>query len=250
MFPPDADESPYHPSPLSTLTSDPKEIKHNNTRLPSQSEHVPEIPVPPSPSHSRIGAAISGTPYRPRDSTPQVGGFGFVDALPSPSPEQLGPERVKQLMTWGSLLGTPRVVRDDDATTTTSPFPTASPFKINDPTSRDALGRRLGSQASKSLREKAALLSSSTPRGANTPARKRKGDMPPPDFTPRRAGLDMLSPAGKTLLHRTKGGSSALGYDTPTRIIGTPRGKGKGGVDLRKVGWSPRDSPIARGGRT
>ncbi|KAF9512356.1 hypothetical protein BS47DRAFT_1376983 [Hydnum rufescens UP504] len=254
MFAPDADVSPYHSqadptSNATPTTGDPKVVKHANTRLPTQSESDAASSVPPSPTRSRIGAAISGTPYHSRvDDTPKVNGFGFVDALPSPSPSQLGPAAMKELMTWGTLLGTPRMVSSDDPAS----LPGPSPFRITQPSSRDDLGRKLGSKAGKSLREKAALLSSTSA----TP-RKRKsagdGDMPPPMFTPRRA--DMLSPAGRNLLSRTKGGLATLGH-TPLRqevtrgsIEERQAAKRAGELDLRKVGWSPMPSPVPSGRR-
>ena len=60
MFPPDADESPYHPKPTEPK---PKErvIKHTNTRLPEQEEGEKSRSEPPSPTRSRIDAAIMGT---------------------------------------------------------------------------------------------------------------------------------------------------------------------------------------------
>ena len=70
MFPPDADESPYHPKPA-PLSKDskpppPKIIKYGNTRLPEQDDTLSEsISAPPSPTRSRIGAAIAGTPCKP-----------------------------------------------------------------------------------------------------------------------------------------------------------------------------------------
>jgi protein DGCR14 len=246
MFAPDADESPYHQS-LSTADAsargDPKAILHSNTRLPSSFEdNFPSTSsaVPPSPARSRVAAAIAGTPYRPHVETPRIQGFGFVDALPSPTPEQLGPKRVKELMTWGTLLGTPRVVGGDD-TAADEASSAATPFRINPPTSRDALGRKLGSAASKSLRAKASLL---TPRPSST--RTKKGDMPPPSSTPRRAaGLDLLSPAGRNLLDRTKmGGSGLVARDNPWSSE-SARKRGKE-LDLGKVGWSPRDTPLTK----
>lgn len=269
MFGPDADESPYHvplttpPANLDGTSAPVKEqgrVIHSSTRLPEQSEEAPS--VPPSPSRSRIGAAISGTPYhRKVDDTPKVGGYGFVDALPSPSPSELGPEAMKELMTWGTLLGTPRIIREDDSGSTTSG--TSNPFNIAQPSNRDSIGRKLGVQASRSLREKAALLSTgvvgssfgATPVG--TRKRKQGSDMPPPAFTPRRGGAanaDLLSPAARTLLGRTKSGT-VLGLTPrqPSTPVPPPpglRGKGKGKeLDLRKVSWSPMSTPVSNSRR-
>lgn len=68
MFPPDADVAPYASTSFSTgpqaLTrGDPKLIKYGNTRLPEQSENTSSgMSEPPSPTRSRIDAAIAGTP--------------------------------------------------------------------------------------------------------------------------------------------------------------------------------------------
>jgi len=249
MFSPDADSSPYCPLPPSdpsTSNDPPKEVRYANTRLPEQSEEPTSTSssVPPSPTRSRIGAAIMGTPYHKKgDETPKVQGFGFVSALPSPSPSQMGPEAMKELMTWGSLLGTPRVIHGGDDLDPSSAAP--SPFKVPELSKRDDLGRRLGVRASKSLRERAALLStpSSTPR-----KRKAVSDMPPPASTPRRvAQTDMLSPAARNLLGRTKGGLGLGISATPVRLDTGPSQLRPGAkeLDLRNVGWSPMSTPVA-----
>jgi protein DGCR14 len=68
MFSPDADTSPYHP-PLNKTDAggDPKSISHLSTRLPSQEDSsilLRAMSEPPSPTRSRIDAAISGTPCK------------------------------------------------------------------------------------------------------------------------------------------------------------------------------------------
>lgn len=68
MFPPDADVSPYQTSSSELLAegsrTEAPTIVHANTRLPEQSEgaegSVAGSSVPPSPTRSRIAAAISG----------------------------------------------------------------------------------------------------------------------------------------------------------------------------------------------
>lgn len=64
MFPPDADAKPYASSSNATGKGDPKIIKYGNTRLPEQEESVggSGLSEPPSPTRSRIVAAIAGTP--------------------------------------------------------------------------------------------------------------------------------------------------------------------------------------------
>ena len=68
MFPPDADVAPHElVSSTKILPSrgDPKAIKYNKTRLPEQDEHVSSgMSEPPSPTRSRIEAAIAGTPCK------------------------------------------------------------------------------------------------------------------------------------------------------------------------------------------
>lgn len=69
MFPPDADVSPYDPSTsIVSVKADvvPRIIKHDSTRLPEQdtADKTRSLSVPPSPTQSRIDAAIEGTPCR------------------------------------------------------------------------------------------------------------------------------------------------------------------------------------------
>lgn len=68
MFAPDADQSPYHPSPKEgDEKPNPKVIKYGNTRLPEQ-EHSSSASrgasAPPSPTRSRIDAAVTGVPCK------------------------------------------------------------------------------------------------------------------------------------------------------------------------------------------
>lgn len=67
MFPPDADDSPYHPPSSYNVKEggDPKSILYGSTRLPDQDHSSFSSPggsAPPSPTRSRIEAAITGTP--------------------------------------------------------------------------------------------------------------------------------------------------------------------------------------------
>ncbi|KAG8864035.1 hypothetical protein FRB96_006908 [Tulasnella sp. 330] len=265
MFPPDADESPYHrpPTVLTTVEKDDARhaapmIVHANTRLPEQSEGLDgsHTPQPPSPSRSRVAAAISGTPYLPRSDSPKVQGFGYVEAVPSPSPSELGPDRVKELMTWGTLLATPRILSSSDDPTDLSP----SPFQIKAPYARDELGRRLGSEAGRALAKRAELLGGGLPKknkmaGKGKDSEEKKWTA----STPKR--VDMLTPAARRLLDRTKaGGGLTSGSGGSSSSLSTPLGPGhtpiaKGArrqlqprtgklMDLRKVGWDA-DSPRA-----
>jgi len=250
MFSPDADVSPYHnPASYTRPTEakgDPKSIKHLNTRLPEQDDSSDSrgLPVPPSPTRSRIDAAISGAPYRPK--SPTINNFSLVPNLPSPTPSELGPAAVKQLMTWGTLNATPRIISQSD-----DPIPTPiTPFHIPAPSSREVISHKLSNNASKSLRTKAGLLGlgpktlgiSRIPAGNG---RKGGGSMPPPSWTPRRADIPgNLTPAARRLLDRTTMGTAAARRaEAMGRIAGWEgagnRAKEK---DLNRVRWTPTPS--------
>jgi protein DGCR14 len=63
MFVPDADVSPHIRKKVSGVPPDPRSIKHGNTRLPEQDETTSSSrSEPPSPTQSRINAAIVGVP--------------------------------------------------------------------------------------------------------------------------------------------------------------------------------------------
>ncbi|KAI0271332.1 nuclear protein DGCR14 [Gloeopeniophorella convolvens] len=230
MFSPGADVSPYGPLNSSSRnvppTGPPKIITHGSTRLPEQDESLSSSRAasePPSPTQSRVNHAIAGTPYRPR--SPGVNNFSYVPSLPSPTPSELGPAAVKQLMTWGTLAGTPRILsQSDDPAEDAVPIP-STPFHISAPTKRE------------SLRVKANLLSSSHAR--------RKGDMAPPTWTPRRAEAPgALTPAAKRLLDRTTLGTAASRRaDAMGKIAGWESKKDK---DLNRVRWTPTPSPVTR----
>jgi protein DGCR14 len=68
MFAPDADISPYDP-PLETAEDDsvPKIVNYANTRLIELEHNVGDSrasSAPPSPTRSRVDAAITGTPCK------------------------------------------------------------------------------------------------------------------------------------------------------------------------------------------
>ncbi|KAF8622223.1 hypothetical protein AX15_007164 [Amanita polypyramis BW_CC] len=240
MFSPDADESPYHPSPNEAeAKSDPKVIKYDNTRLPEQ-EHSSSASrgasVPPSPTRSRVDAAITGTPYRPR--SPTDGSFKLVPNIPSPTPAQLGTAAVNQLMTWGTLGATPRVISKPDDVVMPPP---STPFRLQEISSREAISHKLSSKASKSLRAKAGLLGLGQlgrTSGITTPS-ARKGDMGPPSWTPRKSeAAGNLTPAARRLLERTTmGAATGRRMEEDQRIQET---------DLNKVRWTPTPSSVLR----
>lgn len=66
MFSPDADVPPHASVSTSAVLparGEPRAIKYNNTRLPEQDDQPSSgMTEPPSPTRSRIEAAIAGTP--------------------------------------------------------------------------------------------------------------------------------------------------------------------------------------------
>ncbi|THH20837.1 hypothetical protein EW146_g593 [Bondarzewia mesenterica] len=252
MFSPDADVSPYDPSTSlvrSNAEPDPRVIKHSNTRLLEQEEGSSTasrgLSVPLSPTRSRIDAAIAGTPYRPR--SPGINNFSYVPAMPSPTPSELGPAAVKQLMTLGTLMGTPRVLSQTDEPAEMPP--PSMPFHIRAPTAREVLSRKLSSSAAKSMSAKANLLGSTRGPWASSTG-KKKGDMGPPTWTPRRAeAVGALTPAGKRLLDRSTMGTAAARRADAMVKMASWEGTGKATTkDLNKVRWTPTPSPVTRRG--
>ncbi|KAJ7487720.1 nuclear protein DGCR14 [Mycena galericulata] len=248
MFPPDADESPYHTRP-SASTGDPRAIVHGSTRLAELDDsRAPSraMSAPPSPTRSHINAAIMGTPYRPR--SPTINNFSLVPNLPSPTPSELGPAAVKQLMTWGTLNATPRIISQSDDLP-----PPSTPFHIPAPSSREAISHKLSNNASKSLRVKAGLLGlgGRTPGISRTPSTSKKGAMAPPSWTPRRSeAAGSLTPAARRLLDRsTMGTAAARRAEAMDRIASwdgqQPKQKEH---DLNRVRWTPTPSPVTKRG--
>ncbi|KAL0579115.1 hypothetical protein V5O48_002898 [Marasmius crinis-equi] len=246
MFPPDADTSPYHEKPRTDTVPKGEErtILYSSTRLPEQEESSDgpqSLSAPPSPTRSRIDAAIQGTPYRPR--SPTTNNFSYVPVVPSPTPSELGPAAVKQLMTWGTLNATPRIISRSDDPAEDMP-PPSTPFRISEPSSREALSHRLSSKAAKSLRAKAGLLGL----GLGTPgsSSSKKGTTLPPFATPRRAEAGgNLTPAGKRLLTRTTMGTLASRRaEAMERTAGWDGGKAKE-RDMNRVRWTPTPGPVS-----
>ncbi|PWN89028.1 hypothetical protein FA10DRAFT_267629 [Acaromyces ingoldii] len=188
-----------------------------------------------SPRSSRIDAAIEGwgeTSSRPAQSSSgsvagddeskasssiSVAGYNFVSPLPSPRPGDLGQERIRQLMTWGAVVGTPRRVGGATATTEER-----GGFKIPPTPKRDMLARRLADGKGSPAPTARNASSTTASRGS-----KRK--------------MSDLSPAARTLLDRTqtKRGLSSLG----TRLVGTPKSEEVNVERLRRQRWTPSPSP-------
>ncbi|KAG6911875.1 hypothetical protein DXG01_000122 [Tephrocybe rancida] len=244
MFSPDADESPYHHAP--GVIADHKVIKYNNTRL-SEYDHSSSSSrghsAPPSPTRSRIDAAITGTPYHPKSPTSN---FSLVPTLPSPTASELGPTAVKQLMTWGTLNATPRIISQDDPALP----PPSTPFHIPAISSREVISHKLSNKASKSLRAKAGLLGLT---GGNTPGIRatptgRTGSMAPPSWTPRRSeAAGNLTPAARRLLERSTMKTAGMRRaEAMERSAGWESGAKVKDKELNRVRWTPTPSPVTR----
>lgn len=250
MFMPDADVSPYHPPTKTVATTDkkiePKVISYGNTRLAEQEHSMNSsgLSEPPSPTRSRIEAAISGTPctlshyvslwtalifLTDRPKSPSLSDVNsLVPNLPNPTPEQLGPKAVNQLMTWGTLNATPRVLSRPENQDVPEP---STPFHIREMSSREALSRKLANSASKSLRAKAEMTGLRTP---GISGGRAKSNMGPPMWTPRRAdAAGNLTPAARRLLER-----STLGAAAARRPEASVAGSGRE-TDMNRLRWTP-----------
>ena len=170
-----------------------------------------------------------------KPSTPTNNVFGLVPAMPSPTPEELGPAAVQQLMTWGTLNATPRIITPDDTVDVPEP---STPFRIDGPSNRERISHKLSANASKSLRAKAILLGGKTPGVSRKSSLERtRGNMGPPTWTPKRAEVaGNLTPAAKRLLSRT------MASRRPDATEKTPSSQGGSSAkekDLNKVRWTP-----------
>ncbi|KAF8527981.1 nuclear protein DGCR14 [Hysterangium stoloniferum] len=243
MFAPDADRSPYDGAsslPTSEAKGPPKVIKHGNTRLPEQSNEDGNEDVkstaPSSPTASKIGAAIAGTPYVSRGERDS---FPLLPNVPSPTPSQLGSAAVNKLMTWGTITATPRILSSDNHDLTSMEAP-ATPFHLPGPSPREKVAHKLSSTASRSLRAKASLLS-----GTPGPSSGRRQTTMNAPGTPR-GHPGLLTPAARRLLDRTAG----LGTSASRRAEAMRHGSGWEGVgktrELRDVRWTPSPNPVSR----
>lgn len=171
-----------------------------------------------------------------KPSSPESNGFGLVPAMPSPTPEDLGPAAVKQLMTWGTLNATPRIISSDDPADVPEP---STPFRIDGPSNRERISHKLSANASRSLRAKAILLSSGKTQGVSRTSsfERTRGDMGPPTWTPKRAEIvGNLTPAAKRLLNRTMASRRLDAMEKTSDLQGGSSAKEK---DLNKVRWTP-----------
>jgi protein DGCR14 len=171
-----------------------------------------------------------------KPSSPKNNEFGLVPAMPSPTPEELGPAAVQQLMTWGTLDATPRIISSDYPADLPEP---STPFRIDGPSNRERISHKLSANASRSLRAKAILLGGGrTPGISRTPSLERKrGKMGPPTWTPTRSEVaGNLTPAAKRLLNRTMASRRSDAMEKTSNLQGGSSTKEK---DLNKVRWTP-----------
>ncbi|GAA5865992.1 hypothetical protein JCM3774_005551 [Rhodotorula dairenensis] len=263
MFPPDADRS--NPSSLTdppdaedeagpdgptatgagkkkrakdeapVLLGEPKGIRYHATRLRdietgrnsrNRGSDAGSTVGSTSPTRSRIGAAIAGTPYpAPVSQTPRVAGFSFVDALPAHDPASLPAQALQELMTWGTIEATPVTLR------TAGGDQSIGPFRVKESDKREVLAHKMARKAKRSLAESvtgAGRGLATTPGGSSVGSMRRTaleastrssrgsgggghvpGSMTPggSGSTPRRSTTD-LSPAARSLLGRTKPGKA------------------------------------------
>ncbi|TKA57739.1 hypothetical protein B0A53_00888 [Rhodotorula sp. CCFEE 5036] len=223
------------------LLGEPKGIRYHATRLrdmehgrsgksASRDSDASSTVGSTSPSRSRIGAAIAGTPYpAPVSQTPRVGGFSFVDALPAHDPSSLPAQALQELMTWGTIEATPVTLR------TAGGDQSVGPFRVKESDKREVLAHKMARKAKRSLAEsvtgagrglattpggggggggsmrrsalEASIRSSRGGVGGGVPGSTTPGGG---GSTPRRSTTD-LSPAARSLLGRTKPGKALEG---------------------------------------
>ena len=215
-------------------------------------QHVAELMLQLQELHVRAPASshlparqLMTNADRPKSPTNDV--HSLVPSIPSPTPSELGPAAMKQLMTWGTLNATPRVLsQSDDPPDIPTP---ATPFRIAEPSSRERLSHKLSSDAAKSLRAKAGLLGNVPLFSKSSTSSGRRTSMPPPSWTPRKAEAPgSLTPAAKRLLDRsTMGTAASRRADAMGRLAGW-EGDNRREKDLQKVRWTPTPSPVARRG--
>ncbi|KAI9026649.1 nuclear protein DGCR14 [Phycomyces nitens] len=122
----------------------PRAIAHDNTQLEIQEEEKSEPALKPSDIAARQG---NMTPWKEingldNSHTPEFRGFSLVDATPSPTPSRMG----TPIMTWGSIEGTPVLIKGSE-----TPGPQ---FSLPKASRREALGMRLSEKASRTYRKK------------------------------------------------------------------------------------------------
>ncbi|WWC65319.1 uncharacterized protein I303_107937 [Kwoniella dejecticola CBS 10117] len=274
MFPADSDSDPYpklrpkadaqtQTQAQSQAIANPPAISHANTRLPDEEEVRPSRGEGSagsrrgsSPARSWVDAAVKGTPYHREPSMPVINSYPLLPNDPSPSPQDL-----PSLLTWGTLLSTPRALDGEDGSNdplTSSSYSSSKSFRLPETKRRDEIGRKLADKASKSISERARSftpqsnylhrsstnnLSSTLRAAADKSQRSVRGSKtpgfgqmlpPPPGSTPRRQA-ESLTPAGRKLLERSVG-RSPMTSSGGVRPMSTG-GKNRGPVMETRSGW-------------
>ncbi len=232
MFPPDAYTKPFDQQRPKVSATHPPSISHRNTRIADEEEDNGSAPSirGSTVAESWVDRAITGG----REE------YALLDEA-DPDPEDLPP-----LMTYGTLLATPRAL---DGSNDPLDGPT---YKLPEPKSRDELGRKLGTKASKAMSERARAYQKPSGVSALRAAAERTriadrssgGRMGPP-ATPRREGN--LTPAARSLLDRSLGrtprGGLGLSSAGSARGAAMEKGSGWGGGSGGARSWTPSPAP-------
>ncbi|KAF9550974.1 DiGeorge syndrome critical region protein 14 [Mortierella hygrophila] len=218
----------YAPEGLGTnldeksIRGNPKEIVHRNTSFQGQDLLI---------VNQTAAAKFDPAPYMKGNSvtdTPKVAGFSFVSSTPSPSMSTMGDD--PEMMTWGTIEDEPLLI--SSGVQSSGP----SPFKLPPTPRRELIAQKLSEKASKSFRAGSSLRAKvfaspsasalaqyresmggttptprfNSPYGVASPApyNKTPGG---PSLQPTRLGspnprarAEMLSPAARSLLDKTR----------------------------------------------
>ena len=212
----------------------PKEIKHSNTRFVGDPE-----------AYNEAAAVVAAVAEKERAAKQKKGhqmGGGNYDYVATP---QIIPgEDVTPLMTWGSVEGTPLILRDAAGMTPLNLKDNShTDFKIQSSGRRERLANKLEAEArekQKRKRERASSLRrrptpGTTPAPAFSSKRSRRTPLASPLMTPAQRRLSMMSPAARQMaqrLARSKNSSrSAFGgtgmMDAQLRSTYTTSGSGR-----------------------
>lgn len=224
MFSPEDPDSSYETRAQraeAASRAGPKQVVHENTRLPVVVSSSAEGggPIPPSPSLSAIKDAIAGRIRPTTDSepgytgseTPRVNGYAFVDEDDDEDEQQDEEEmyeRLRQLASSGMT------------TTPGGGDSSPNPFNIKQNRKREDLHHRMvDTVAQKKRAERAGLVSSTSTSGGGTPRFPSspmfvRGNMTPSSSSAKKP----LTPAAQKLLQRV--GSTPRSSTTRTSSSG------------------------------
>lgn len=215
-------------------------VQHAVELMPRfQAPHVRPYIYPSSRKVSYDGKQLDPVP-----GTPKVSGFSFVDALPSPRASTIQAAALHELMTWGTIDSTPIAIRSSAASNRRSALGDGGgPFKIPDISRRERLALKMARRSARS----GATLSDATPR---TRRHQLMQSSTHESMSPR---PDLLSPAAKELLGRTRTGKGIKGMGSSreynaTEVDRNERARAKareveGRERLKRAKWS--ESPAS-----